>query len=486
MTAKYLKKNYVPNLVSFLRVSTFGIIYFVVLTANISCFAEDYHSFEGIIQVVTNVSDGAYSPSQVVNLAKERGIKIIFFNDSLFRKAEYGIRPFENLIKIKKEEPSVFRYGIKKYLKEIEDLNRQYPDMVVFAGVEAYPFYWWQGSPLKGKLFNFDLNKHLFVFGLTAKDYEFLPVIGKRYILPQNFKSLILFFISILAIFVGMRLIRLRIRRFSYLGYTIFILGILFLLNNFPFPYKYDAYHGDKGYKPYQEFIDYVKKRGGFVFWAHPEYEFSRSLGKVDLYTLKYPDVLTNTFDYDGFGGVFPGHISSCLAGREWDIILKEFCLGQRKMPIWIIGEVDFDGTTTAEIDSIQTIFFSKHLDKDSILESLRKGRYYARRHTADCYVDLESFTLQNSMMGESVIVKNKPKLVIKGAANMNPDTKIRLEIIRSAETIKAYEILKGRFDLEFIDEEYQKITGKSYYRINFFSGDNLILASNPIFYEAK
>ena len=486
MTAECFKKNFVPNVVSFLRGSTFGIIYFVALAGNISCYAEDYHSFEGIIQVATNVSDGLYSPSEVVNLAKEKGIKIIFFNDSLFRKVKYGIQPFENLIKITKEEPSVFRYGIKKYLKEIEDLNKRYPDMAIFAGVEAYPFYWWEGSPLKGKLFNFDLNKHLFVFGLTAKDYEFLPVIAKRYIMPQNFKSFILFVISILAIFVGIRLLRLRIRRLSYLGYIIFIFGILFLLNGFPFPSKYDAYHGDKGYKPYQEFIGYVKKRGGFVFWAHPGYEFSRSYGKVELYTLKYPDVLTSTFDYDGFGGIFPGGASSCLAGKEWDIILKEFCLGQRKMPIWATGEVDFDGTTTAKINSIQTVFFLKRLDKDSILESLRNGRFYCRSYRDDSYVDLESFTLQDRMMGEFVTVKNNPKLVIKGVVQANPNTKIRLEIIRSGDIVKAYEILKGRFDLEFIGEEHQKITGKSYYRINFFSGDNLILASNPIFYEAK
>ena len=464
------------------------VICFFIPIINIPCFAQDYLPFKGIIQVETNISDGVYSPLEAINLARKEGIKIVIFTDTFLRRWEYGIWPLQNLIKIKKEQPSIVQYGIKKYLKKIDELNRQFPDMVILSGVEAAPFYWWQGNPFAGKIFNFSWAKHLLVLGLNARDYEYLPVVSKRYLLPQSFKDLVLVALFISVIFISGLRLRLRRGRITLFGYMIILLAIIFLINNFPFPSKYDAYHDDQGYKPYQGFIDYVQKRGGFVSWAHPGFRYSRSLGRrVDIISLPYFDVLTNTFDYNAFAGLYGGDVSACLANREWDTVLKEFCLNKRKGPVFITAEVDYDGSIPRQkIYGVQTIFLLSKLDRDAVFEALRKGRFYARIYEDNFYIDLDEFSIEKKLMGETAQIENKPKLIIKGNAFIYPEAEVKLEIIRGGEIAQIYEIKQGRFDLEFIDNTLGEAAKRNYYRLNFFSGEKLILVSNPIFCEVR
>jgi len=134
-----------------------------------------------------------------------------------------------------------------------------------------------------------------------------------------------------------------------------------------------------------------VRKRGGFVSWAHPGLEVSQSLGRIDIFSPKYFDVLTNTFNYNAFAGIYSGDTSACLANRQWDVVLKEYCLGIRKTPVFITGEVDYDGKDPKQrIDDIQTVFFLNKLNSDLVLEALLKGRFYARRYEDNLYIDLE------------------------------------------------------------------------------------------------
>lgn len=462
------------------------LIWFLISIVNVSCFAEDYLPFKGVIRVETNVSGGLYSPFDFLNLAREKGIKIVIFADDFLRRCEYGIWPLQNLIKIKKEEPSVAQYGIKKYFERMNDLDRQFQDMVILAGVEAAPFYWWGGNPFEGKVFNYDWAKHLVVAGLAPKDYEYLPVISKRHILPQNLRDFISLIIPVSLIFLGV-LLKLKIkRRILYLDYVIIILGVVFLINNFPFSFKYDAYHGNKWYKPYQEFIDYVRQKGGFIIWEHPGMQYSRSLGKADIISLPYFDALTNTFNYNAFAGLYTGDTSACFADREWDTVLKEFCLNRRKNPVWATGDRGFDVGLPKQIDDIQTIFLLPRLDRGAVFEALNKGRFYARTYEDNFYIDLEKFSLAGRVMGETARIENSPKLIIKGNANIDPEAKVKLEIIRGGEVAQTYEISRGEFNLEFIDNTFKKIAKKTYYRLNFFRERSLILVSNPIFCEVK
>jgi len=64
---------------------------------------------------------------------------------------------------------------------------------------------------------------------------------------------------------------------------------------------KYDQYRGDLGALPYQDFIDYVNGRGGLVFWAHPEAEYTLEANGVKFETKKHADALTETKNYTGF-----------------------------------------------------------------------------------------------------------------------------------------------------------------------------------------
>ncbi len=66
------------------------------------------------------------------------------------------------------------------------------------------------------------------------------------------------------------------------------------MVNHHPFKSsRFDPYHGDQGEAPFQDVIDYARSRGGMVFWAHPESNYSKNgveMGPVKLMTEHYPD----------------------------------------------------------------------------------------------------------------------------------------------------------------------------------------------------
>ena len=125
--------------------------------------------------------------------------------------------------------------------------------------------------------------------------------------------------------------------------------GIIFTANNFPFGSPlYDQYHGDMGDMgdmgslPYQNLINYVGKKGGMVFWAHPDVEAKQDVNGIDLHTRPYPEELLKTSTYTGFAVLVEGMKFTGRIGGGWDEVLKEYINGQRKKPVWAIGELDY------------------------------------------------------------------------------------------------------------------------------------------------
>src|SRR3989338_470456 len=262
--------------------------------------------YPGIIHIHSDISEeGVYPLRRLVGLAQDKGIKILVFSDSFLHRWEYGLPALSNIFKVSREERSVVKYGIKSYLKDLKKIKDEFPDMLIFEGVEVAPFYWWSGSPLKKNLSLNDWSKHLLVIGLKSySDYAHLPVVGNRYFLPR-LKDVFPLLIPLLLVISGVFLFKKQKPR-KTLGFTLNMLGILFLLNLFPFSAsRYNPYHGPKNLLPYQDLINYVHKKGGLVFWAHPvmpEEEFSRKFLTINFYTRAYPEALMLTSGYTGFG----------------------------------------------------------------------------------------------------------------------------------------------------------------------------------------
>jgi len=455
--------------------------------------------YPGIIHIHSNISEGgAYPLRRLVSLAQGKGIKILVFTDTFLHRWEYGLPVLFNIFKVSKEERSVVKYGIKNYLKDLKKIKDEFPDMLIFEGVEVAPFYWWSGSPFKKNLSLNDWSRHLLVIGLKSyQDYAHLPVVGNRYLMPQLKDALALLIPLLLVISVWVFLKKRKPRKL--LGLTLSMLGIVFLFNLFPFSAsRYNPYHGHKNFLPYQNLVNYVNKKGGLVFWAHPvlvEQAFSRKFFMINFYTPAYPEVLILTSGYTGFGtNILDSRGDNLiLAGGEWDNALKSYCQGKRNQPVWVIGEADY--RSGARIDSIQNIFFLSEFNPQSAYEALRNGKLYARSYSENnINISLYDFHIEDSkdknkfaFMGDKIQIIGRPRLSIKGDCAFNTTGNLTVEIISYGKVIKKFELINEKtFNLEFQDDSLEAYDRKSYYRLVFFADTKIILVTNPIFVEFK
>lgn len=463
------------------------------------CLAQEkYLPYPGIIHIHSYVSRGGlYSPKRLVSLAQAKGIKILVFSDTYLMRWEYGLPIFSNIFKISREEQSIVKYGVKRYWEDFKKIKEEFPDMLILEGTEVAPFYWWSGSPFKKNLSLNDWSRHLLVVGLKKyQDYVYLPVVCNRYIWPK-LKDIPLLLICLSLIILGIFFLKKKQRK--VLGLMLNVAAILFLLHLFPFfTSRYNPYFGEKNYLPYQDLINYVHKKGGLVFWAHPEIREQISggrFGMINYYTLSYPESLIETSGYTGFGVNMqpsPDH-NLILAGREWDNVLTDYCEGKRGQPVWVIGEADYRGK--GPIDSVQNIFFLPEFKYDSVYEALRKGRLYICYHSENnINISLSDFHIEDSQnsersvfMGGNIEIKGKPRLYIKGNYIIDPACELHIELIRDGQIIKNFILGNEKtFNLEFQDDSLEVQHRKSYYRLNFFVGSTIALVTNPIFFELK
>lgn len=475
---------------------TLSLLLIIFLLVSSPCLAQDkYLPCIGIIHIHSYVSEqGIYPLRKIVSLAKDKGIKILVFSDSFIRRWEYGLPVLSNIFKVFREERSVVKYGIKRYLEDFVKIREEFPEMLILEGTEVAPFYWWSGNHFKKNLTLNDWNRHLLVFALRRyQDYAYLPVVSHRYFLPR-LKDILPSLIPISLIIWGIFIFQ-KTKQGKLAGIILSAAGILFLLNFFPFSVsKYNPYQGQKGFLPHQDLINYVQKKEGLIFWAHPKVTESVSSGKIfkiNFYTPSYPESLILTSGYTGFG--VDREFNLVLPGSEWDKALMGYCEGKRSQPVWVISEADYRGY--GNLDSIQNIFFLSEFNSESVYEAIRKGRFYIRYYSENKNISLHDFHIEDSLnpqqkfafIGEEIKIKGKPKLYFKGTLISNPPENLTIEIIRNGEIINKFMFNNEReFNLEFQDDSLQVSDRKSYYRLNLFCSNEIILATNPIFVEVQ
>ena len=148
----------------------------------------------------------------------------------------------------------------------------------------------------------------------------------------------LIFFVSlILGVYVAFQKGRIRL-----FGIGVGFFSLILMINHHPFKSsKYDPYHGDQGITPYQDIIDYVRKRNGLVFWAHPEARYAEKgiqRGPVTLETKPYPDALLESKNYTGFSALYGDWHTAENPGNHWDLILLDYCRGKRAYPVWLVA----------------------------------------------------------------------------------------------------------------------------------------------------
>ncbi|HRR05851.1 MAG TPA: hypothetical protein P5105_01075 [Victivallales bacterium] len=468
--------------------------------------------YRGIFRVNTNISAGEKSIDEIISKAKDSKIDFIVLSDQFLVKCIYGIFPFRNIFYISKERNSISKYGIKNYIDVIEKSSSSCKRPVIIRGVDIAPHYFWE---LKGgKIFCRQYSQQLTIFGEIDENFLYnLPVIHNsktNFSIFNNIKRLLPLLLIPFAILLMRKRIwyednqgnkyykPTKIRRIF--AFAIFAISILWTLNNRPFidDFPYDQYK-DYGEKPYQELINYVKNAGKGkigIAWSAPE---AKSINKIAdfpsvyLITEKYPHVLLNTDNYDGFAAIYGDARTVHLPGKEWDNALLSYCKGKRKKVPFAFGELDYHkDLKEIPFDYIKTFIFldkNKELNKENIINALLNGNSYASRR-GESEIIMEEFSISNekekAYSGEIIELNSENlKLYISGFIEgkiNNLNDKIQCIVIINGE--KKYDkiIESGKnIEISFCIGKNEFTENLNYLRVILNSIDSEII-SNPIF----
>jgi hypothetical protein len=469
------------------------VVCIMVLLVNHKSLADEYIQVAGLIDLRTDFSDGAHTLDYMTKLAEKRGFNVLFITDHDREVLEYGIWPFQNILKKRVEEPSINKGGPENYLNMIRTVSQRHPEMILIPGAESSPFYYWKGSYFTKNLTVCDWERHLLILGLEKpEDYRELPILHNGYSTRFLSSIPIGFFISFIPLIIGLYMWKKKKKIVRYLGIIIFILSLFLLLNNHPFRSSpYSPYKGYQGISPYQLLIDYVNSRGGMVFWNHPETKSGKGkLGPVYRETRPYPQVLTESNYYTGFAALYGDSTTVTEPGNIWDEVLNQYCSGRREKPAWGISTADFhkEGGAGEKLGNFPTIFLVKDKTKKDILDALRRGRMYACRGDVDSpRLVLEEFSIsdpetsQKAVSGEEMSSKGYPRInILISTTKSEKGDRITARLIRSGKLLKTF---TGETPLNIdYQDEYKKPGKKIYYRLDVKDKRMRKLVSNPIF----
>lgn len=471
-------------------IKTVGSLCVVLLTAQ-QCIAmqgepERYLSVPGLIDLRSSFSDGAHTIDELVRMARSRGFKVLFINDHDRIALAFGIPPFRNILRFKKEYPSIMTQGPDKYLEEINRVSSRYPDMIIIPGCETSPYYYWTGSWFKKDLTVHEYDRRIIITNLNhPEDYNLIPHLHNRLSL-KYIKALIPgMVIFIIPLIIGFILVKWK-GYTRLIGLFLILFSALSLADYNPFRSSlFSQYRGDQGIAPYQELINYVIKRGGLSFWNYPEQKSgTRKHGPIYTNTPPYPQVLKESVNYTGFAAIYGDNISVTDPGREWDRVLKEYCRGKRERAPWGISTADFheEGRLSQKLGAFPTTFLVKELSKEGVLEAVRNGRMYSSRGDGLKWPNLDFFNIYGNdgrvvYMGETLATRKYPLIKFKVSMNKGKSKRLTIHLIRGGELLRTF---KGKtpLEIEYMDKELPA-GEKTYYRL---MDNRKHLTSNPIF----
>lgn len=374
----------------------------------------------GSVHTHTEFSGTKNSVKEVSSLAKERGLKVLIFTDYSDRKWQYRFG-------LKINRTSILSRGVKGYLSNIAQAEREADGLIILTGTEASPFYYWEGNYFAPVCR--DYNRHILVLGLSsAEDYENLPLIN-------NGKS------------------------------------------------GFSPFSGSKGALPYQRVINYADDKGAVTFWAHPEQDDRMNFFTARLFTPPYPEVLKSTYNYTGFSVSPRGSKIIPQPGGYWDEVLNDYCMGKRLKPVWCIGESDYREESD-DIANPTTVFVNPVNNKEDVLTALRSGKIYAL-DSPRMDLFLNYFGIKDEKagkfisMGDTLLSATNSVTIRVDIESKSPLKKVVL--VRNGEVIK--ESKENQF--EFIDNSILP-QGKIFYRLMVKDGQGSKLFSNPVFLKRE
>ena len=472
-----------------------------LVVAGVAGPADALERLPAILHIHSDLSTGYFSLEQLAAMAEKQGIGALLVTENYLLRVEYGLPPFRALTRATREERSVLDRGVEHYLERVARARAANPRVLILAGVEVLPHYYWTGSPLVLDMMVHNTQKNLLVFGLTdAAALRSLPVTGNTNAAAFGWTSALDALPSVLVVPGVLLLLRKRrslkrrgravivvTRRAWAAGAVLCGIGLLALVRGWPFAVDPYPPYEDLGLRPHQDLIDYVDGRGGATVWSLPE---ARDDGeqwfgpiRVRWRTAPYPDDLLRTARYSAFGAVYEDTTRVERPGGGWDRLLSQFALGDRSRPAWAVGESGFHGFTAGKgLGNVQTVFLVEERSERAVIDALRRGRMYALQRERDAGLALTEFEVRSgaaaAVSGETLHAAEaapiEVSVAVEAAGGATRD--VRVTLVRNGVTVDAW---TGPTPMRAVHRE-RFDGGPAFYRLDVRGAGRLL--SNPIF----
>jgi len=372
------------------------------------------------LHVHSSATSGEEDLVALARRARQAGIDALVLAENLGYEFRYAPAPLRYFFEARVRTPTLETYGIDRYLAELERARASADGILLIAGVEAPPYYYWSGSLIANDLTLNDMQRNVLVIApqgndertATADLWRHLPAVGNRDHRAWGLRSLGLVLPGLLAVGLALRrLIRrpLEPRRPGAVFAVLALIGGAALLwANYPYSAALmDPYDAEAGHVPVERLFEYVRQRGGLTFWSMPEAVdyHERTVGPIDvsLATAPYPSAIADTRGYTGFGGVYADTVTMLQPGAEWDVALQQFQAGARDAAPWVVGEsaYHYAGQAGKQLDDILTVMLVDERTRAGVFAALARGRSYAvRRQQGSPDLRLQEFALVASGTG--------------------------------------------------------------------------------------
>jgi hypothetical protein len=389
----------------------------------------DYHPLPVAAHLHSRFSDGTARITDLVTMARAAGYAGVWITDHSDVHWQYPVLGTT----VGYHRNSLLERGFDTYLRSCAHAQARNPDLLVLPGIEASPYYYWEGSLLGKNLVNHQWMRHLIVAGIEDPAvYRRLPLIAYGH-------------------------------------------G----------PYRPGRVNA--GEAPYQAFTEAVAAAGGVTFWAHP-YGSTRQFpahvtAKADPY--QHAPVTSPASTGIAMHGVLD---SVAMPGGAWDDALMAYCTEARAQPPWPMVELDYHTGPFTPTNTLMLLLpktATPATRKAAALDALRQGHFYV---TGDAPggIRLQECSLfdvagHHALPGEA-LAGSGPVTIHYSISGKN--TLQWVQLVRNGRVLARSTDVAG----DFVDPSPAAVDGgaRGYYRLIARATDGAWLVTTPIFWAPE
>jgi hypothetical protein len=476
------------------------VVLFLFFACTLACRAQS--AFRTIIHAHTDVSSGEDSFDELVDVARGYGVEAVFLTDNHWLGFQYGLPRLEQVAWVAKNLPSVVQYGARRYLRDIEKMNKKQDDVLLIPGIEVIPRCYWDGSLLKGDLTHWNMQRNLMILGVDDPAFiDNLPI-SSGFVKHRDAASIFFSRALVIWMIVALSLLSWVPKARAYWsrrsvrtlrgGFILVVVLpsalVLLLFNLFQGGRLRDIYGRKLGVDAEQRVLDAASDKKYFTYWAHPEANDDNKFGPIAIRTDPYPELLHRTRNYTAFGALYEQGNTLYLAGEEWDQILMDYIHDVRGFPVWAIGEMlyRYEGHAGKKMYNVETMIWARKKTQDALIGALKQGRFYSRRRAPDGNVlTLDTFSVNGRPAARGAWVKNNrgvAQIAVAVDSELPLTKPVTLTVVKNGEIFHEAEVhLPATVKLKDRVGSNEKM---SYYRVYVRGAYPMQLVSNPIFVE--